>query len=393
MGRRKVELKLKEPVRIRERKLKDGNISLYLDTYYKGARKKESLQLFIIPEVTPTAKQQNINTRKLAEQIKAQRILEIQKNGIVSIDNIKNGHRTLVSWFQVYIDQASEEKLSSRRSRVNTLARIEAYTKQIAKPDIMVTEVDKKFCKGFIEYLETCTYNNGKKKLATTTQRIFVNSLTAALNLAVREGLIDRNPMSLLDPNEKPQKRCTEREFLTIDELKLLMATPCRYEIVKKAFLFSCFTGLRYSDMSTLKWSEIHDAADGKTRYIEHKQVKTKNTVVIPLSEEAIKWMPEQIDGIDTIFNELKITSTTVEVVLDEWVKAAGISKHITYHCSRHTAATLLLTLGANLYVVSKILGHRSIKMTEIYAKIVDKTKIETVSLVNNMFNDTPKAV
>jgi site-specific recombinase XerD len=82
----------------------------------------------------------------------------------------------------------------------------------------------------------------------------------------------------------------------------------------------------------------------------------------------------------------LTITSTTVELLLKEWTDAAGIDKHITYHCSRHTAATLLLTLGANLYVVSKLLGHKSIKMTEVYAKIVDKKKIETMNLVNNMF-------
>ena len=150
--------------------------------------------------------------------------------------------------------------------------------------------------------------------------------------------------------------------------------------------LLSCFTGLRYSDMMTLKWSEIHTAADGKTLYIEHQQVKTKNTVTIPLSNEALKWMPRKSKDDDRVFHQLRITSTTVEVVLGEWMQEAGIQKHITYHCSRHTAATLLLTLGADLYTVSKILGHRSIRMTEVYAKIVDKKKIETMNLVNNMF-------
>ena len=62
------------------------------------------------------------------------------------------------------------------------------------------------------------------------------------------------------------------------------------------------------------------------------------------------------------------------------------LTQPITFHCSRHTAATLLLTLGADLYTVSKILGHQSIRMTEVYAKIVDKKKIETMNLVNNMF-------
>ena len=242
------------------------------------------------------------------------------------------------------------------------------------------------FCKGFIAYLKTCTFNNGKKTLSATTCRIFVNRLTAALTKAVSEGLIDRNPFKLLDAKEKPQKNSAMREFLTIEELRQIMATPCRYEIVKQAFLFSCFTGLRYSDMKALLWSEIHKAADGKTLYIEHTQVKTKKSVTIPLSEEALKWMPKKKAGKEHVFYQLQITSTTVEVLLEEWMKEAGIQKHITYHCSRHTAATLLLTLGADLYTVSKILGHSSIKMTEVYAKIVDKKKEEAINLIDGMF-------
>ena len=243
MGRKKKEIKLKEPVRIREKRLNDGNISLYLDMYHKGARKKEG------------------------------------------------------------------------------------------RP------------------------------------------------------LIDRNPFKLLDAKEKPQKNSSIREFLTIEEVKQLMATPCRYDIVKRAFLFSCFTGLRYSDIKSLLWSEIRKAADGRTLFLEHPQVKTRKIVTVPLSEEALKWMPKQQKDKELVFHQLQITSTTVEVILGEWMKEAGIEKHITYHCSRHTAATMLLTLGADLYTVSKILSHSSIKMTEVYAKIVDKKKLETVNLVNNMFN------
>lgn len=204
---------------------------------------------------------------------------------------------------------------------------------------------------------------------------------------AIREGIVTVNPFRLLNKKEKPQKQNAEKEFLTIDELKKVIATPCRYPIVKKAFLFSCFTGLRWSDMITLEPKHIHDSVDGKSKYIEKKQVKTKQDVVVPLCQDALKWMPEPQNDGKTIFHELQITQTTVEVVLQEWMEAAGIKKHITYHCSRHTAATMWLTLGANLYVVSKLLGHRSIKVTEVYARIVDQTKIQTMNLVNDMFN------
>ena len=272
------------------------------------------------------------------------------------------------------------------RSKRNARDRVKQYLDSIYKPNILLKEVDKEFCKGYIAFLRTCTFNNGKKTLSSTTCRIFVNRLTAALSLAVNEGLIERNPFKL-EQKEKPKKDSAMREFLTIEEIKQVMATPCRYDIVKSAFLFSCFTGLRYSDIKSLTWDEVHKAADGKTLYIEHKQVKTKNMVTIPLSAEALKWMPKQSKNHEQVFYHLKITHTTVEVLLAEWMAEAGIQKHITYHCSRHTAATLLLTLGADLYTVSKILGHRSIKTTEIYAKIMDKKKLGTVNLVNYMFS------
>lgn len=386
MGRKKKEIKMKEPVRIREKRLNDGNVSLYLDMYYMGARKKEGLKLYLVPEVNAAAKLQNRNTLKLAEQIKAERILDIQQHGLVNWENVKKGRMTLAAWVEKYTKDENGLTPASMRSKRNAQARVEQYLLYIGKPNLALKEVDKDFCKGFIAFLKTCTFNNGKKTLGSTTCRIFMNRLAAALNMAVREGLIDNNPFKLLDAKEKPQKKSAMREFLTIEELRTLIATPCRYEIVKKAFLFSCFTGLRYSDMMALKWNEIHKAADGKTLYIEHEQVKTKNTVTIPLSNEALKWMPRKSKGDERVFHQLRITSTTVEVVLGEWMQEAGIRKHITYHCSRHTAATLLLTLGADLYTVSKILGHRSIRMTEVYAKIVDKKKIETMNLVNNMF-------
>lgn len=386
MGRKKKEIKMKEPVRIREKRLNDGNVSLYLDMYYMGARKKEGLKLYLVPEVNAAAKLQNRNTLKLAEQIKAERILDIQQHGLVNWENVKKGRMTLSAWVEKYTKDENGLTPASMRSKRNAQARVEQYLLYIGKPNLALKEVDKDFCKGFIAFLKTCTFNNGKKTLGSTTCRIFMNRLAAALNMAVREGLIENNPFKLLDAKEKPQKKSAMREFLTIEELRMLIAKPCRYEIVKKAFLFSCFTGLRYSDMMALKWNEIHKAADGKTLYIEHEQVKTKNMVTIPLSNEALKWMPQKSKGDERVFHQLRITSTTVEVVLGEWMQEAGIQKHITYHSRRHTAATLLLTLGADLYTVSKILGHRSIRMTEVYAKIVDKKKIETMNLVNNMF-------
>ena len=108
--------------------------------------------------------------------------------------------------------------------------------------------------------------------------------------------------------------------------------------------------------------------------------------MTIPLSEKALRWMPKQVDGIDQVFHELKISTGTVEDVLKEWMKDCKIDKHITYHCSRHTAATLAISAGAELYSVSKILGHRNLVSTQVYAKVNLEKKIETVNLTNGVF-------
>ena len=386
MAKKKKEIKVKEPVRIREKVLEDGTISLYLDMYHKGNRKKEGLKLYIIPETTPAAKLQNKNTRRLAEQIKAQRILDIQKDGLVDWDKLKKSRITLVSWLEDFVTCEAQLSPSGVISKRNAKVRVEEYLASIGKPDKRLSDVDKEFCRGFVAFLRTCKSHRGKETISDTTARLLMSRVAAAMNKAVVEGLIPSNPFKALESKEKPKITASRREFLTVEELKVLINTPCRCDMVKKAFLFSCFTGLRYSDMRSLLWSEVHTAADGKTRYIEHRQVKTKKTVTIPLSEEALRWMPKQVDGIDRVFHELKVSTSTVEVILKEWMKDCKIDKHITYHCSRHTAATTLLTLGANLYVVSKLMGHSSIQMTEVYAKIVDQKKVETMNLVNNLF-------
>ena len=112
---------------------------------------------------------------------------------------------------------------ASMKTKRNTHARIDQYLLHIGKPEFLLKDVDKEFCKGFITFLKTCTYNDGKKQLSTTTCRMFVNYFGSSLAKAVRDGLIEQNPFLLLEAKEKPQKRVAEREFLTIEEIKNVM--------------------------------------------------------------------------------------------------------------------------------------------------------------------------
>ena len=133
MGRKKNEINLKEPVRIREKNLKDGNRSLYLDIYLNGARKKEGLKLYLVPEVNAAAKLQNKNTWQLAEQIKAQRILDIQKVGMVDWEKVRKIHITLLDYVDQHIADTAGLSESSIQGRQSLRARIKEHLHNINK--------------------------------------------------------------------------------------------------------------------------------------------------------------------------------------------------------------------------------------------------------------------
>ena len=148
---------------------------------------------------------------------------------------------------------------------------------------------------------------------------------------------------------------------------KTLIDTPCRREDVKGAFLFSCYCGLRISDVLALEWKNVDCVAEQWR--INIIMQKTRQPLYLPLSMNARKWMPERNEAgdDDPVFPTLPCEDTC-NVQLKPWVRAAGITKHVTYHCARHTFATMLLTLGADLYTVCKLLGHSDVKTTQIYA-------------------------
>ena len=162
MGRKKKEIRLKEPVRIREKKIAGGNISLYLDIYQKGLRKKETLKLYLVPEINAATKLQNANTRKLAEQIKAQRILDIQREGLVDWDKVKKSRMTLTKWMDDFVKYNAELSESSMKTKRNTHARIDQYLLYIGKPEFLLKDVDKEFCNGFITFFISSIVRNSR---------------------------------------------------------------------------------------------------------------------------------------------------------------------------------------------------------------------------------------
>ena len=170
--------------------------------------------------------------------------------------------------------------------------------------------------------------------------------------------------------------------YLTIDEVKKLAETECDYPKIKNAFLFSCLTGLRRSDIIKLTWGEVYQ--QGEYTRIIFKQKKTGGQEYLDISEQAAALMGERKSPEVNVFPDVLSPSCTNHA-LQVWVARAGINKDITFHCGRHTFATMMLDLGTDIYTTSKLLGHKNIGTTQIYAKVLDKNKQAAVARIPNI--------
>lgn len=394
MGRPKKTTKAKEPVRIRERKLANGNRSLYLDIYSKGVRKVESLGVYLVPENTPLDKIQNEHARSVAEKIKSERIIALQNYGIANLDKVMKASMPLLAYLDKYASEGNGLTESTMKGRKFMRRKVEEYLRSTGRLNVSMLEVDVDFCRGFTNFLRTAKNRRLKSEDRTIsnctglqTQAVF----TAALNTALRDGIIERNPMTLLTSKERFHQQESKRVYLTIDELKRMMATPCDDGELKKAFLFACFTGLRLSDIRTFTWNKVLTTPNDSTRYIRVRMLKTQQIVNVPLSKDALGYLRETEDGDEPIFC-LSSAASVIEQRLAEWAKKAGIEKHVTFHVSRHSYATMMLTIGVDIYTVSKLLGHKNVATTQIYAKIIDQKKIDAVNMMDKFFDKDRQA-
>ncbi len=206
------------------------------------------------------------------------------------------------------------------------------------------------------------------EKLAANSQKSMIRCFQAILNEAYKDEIITFNPNHAIEMPKGEQK---QKQFLTLPELQSLNKTPCTNETVKRISLFSALTGLRHSDCVNLRWENI---TGGKSPSVKFSQQKTKQSVYMPISVEALQLCGERKNTTDKVFEGVD-NSQICNAIIEKWVKAAGITKDITFHCFRHTFATLQLTQGTDIYTVSKMLGHADVKTTQIYAQIVDEKK------------------
>ena len=394
MGNKKRAItKAKEPIKIRFRDIANGNKSIFLDYYNNGKREYEFLKLYLVPEKTAIDKATNAQTIELANAIKAQRIVERQNaaHGF-KMSNMKQ-KASLIDYLQAMAAEKKKELGNVTKGQHQSYNVLVKHIKEYSGEQTTFKQITKEYCIGFIDHLnkvENTTFKKGASEIFTSgllsenTKYGYIKTLNIALNKAVREGILINNQLTLLPRQERPKRQLDNREYLTVEEVKQLIKTPCTKQVIKNAFLFSCFSGLRFGDVKSLTWGQIQNDNEGQ-KVIRYTQQKTNKTENLQLSGEALKFLPERNEAKDSdIIYRLSNNGYTNET-LKSWILAAGITKRVTFHVGRHTNATLLLSLGVPIETVSKLMGHADIKTTQIYAKVIDKNKRAAVSLLDGL--------
>ena len=379
---KKVKLsKTKEPVRIRFKALKNGNYSIYLDTYYHKQRFYEFLKLYLVPETDAAAKEKNRLTLQEANLIKARRTLELASG--------RYGHskrRQEKVRLEDYLAEYRQRNAMTRRgsSFDSMTSNMQNYlTAFLGRKmrTLLVSDIDTELCKRFANYLKRACTSTGRPLSAVSAYHYFT-AFRGLLQEAVNDGLLAENPAARLRKQETPRRPDVTKIYLDTDEVVMLATTDCRMDTVKRAFMFSCMTGLRLSDIRQLRWSDIRHEGDGWRFSIIMK--KTQEPMQSKLSNEAFFWLPVPGQPDEQVF-PLPCNSTLANV-LREWTEAAAVGKHVTFHTARHSYATMALSAGNDLYTISKLLGHRNIKTTTVYAAVVDTQRDAAVDSVSRLF-------
>jgi len=368
-------------VTLREKVIKGSKRSLYLDFYppltLPGTGKttrREFLKLYVYEKPkTELERYHNKETRLLAQTVAARRQLEIQAGNYGFLTKSKKG-ADFLKYFRGIIDNRGGEK-----STEQTWENAYLYFFDFTGGSCAFERLTQKLVEDFRDYLLTCHTRRSKKQtLKQNSAAAYFQCFCAALTQAVKDKHLTENPAE----NVKAIKTTeSSREYLTIEELQLLAKTECRMpDVLRRAALFSALTGMRFSDISRLRWQNVRESA-ATGNFVEFKIQKTGESLTLPISDEAFELLGERGAASEQVFHNLEYGGMT-SIFIARWTLAAGITKTITFHSFRHTFATAQLTLGTDLYTVSKLLGHKSIQKTQVYARIVDEKKREAANKI-----------
>ena len=370
--------------------LNDGRESLYLEyymgytlveskngkSYKKINRKSERLSLFLYQGPrTPIERENNKNTLALAKKIRferGQQLLEINEGYKLKKDRQIN----FIDYFQTYIDNYTKKdirmiKIALQRFKdfLNETPEYSKFIKGI-KPE----HLNKDMMIAFTEYLQGRSVGEGAKSIYQRFKKV--------INYAIEHNVISKNPC--IGVAIKVDEQILRKDILSIEEIQLLINTHYDGENsnIRRAFIMSLFSGLRFCDVKDLAFANV----DYSNKLLKFEQNKTKghsanSGVIIPLNDGLLKLIgePTEEQTKDSLIFPLPSYEMCLKAV-KRWVKRAGINKHISWHCARHSFAVNILNNGANIKTVASLLGHSGLRHTEKYTRAIDSLKQEAIN-------------
>lgn len=336
-------------VTLRARGSANSKESLYLDYYVNGKRHQKFLKLYLLNQPkTQLEKEHNKETIRFAENVKSKTEIAIS----AETHEIKPAFKQNISFIDFFEDYNSNYLNKDKRLMLATLGRLKTFNKD---KDLLCSEVTEDMLIRFKDYLQ--------KNLNGETPFNYFKKLKKVIKQAQKSGLIKGNPAEDVKMKHPDKDKKLKKEILTEDEIQALVVTDCQNLTIKKAFLFSYLTGLRFVDVKSLKWVNIR--RDGALKL---EQAKTEGEVLAKLNQSALELAGERKDNNQLVFPDLPSANGCNKTLL-AWVKRAKIKKHISWHCARHSFGVQLDNIGTNLQTIMDLMGHNDIRQTLKYRR------------------------
>jgi integrase len=350
----------------------------------KPDRVRESLGLFLWVNPKGAKQKQHNKEVEIKADFRLKRLINEYESGLYNVYNPENRKLNFtdywLEWANTHCAGDSTDK-TKNRSNFSQFKTSLKHFKAFTGDQLTIGDIDYNLCDGFAKYLskQAVKYSDGSK-LATSTINTFYKKFDLVVWSLFNKGL-------LIGTHPAPRKLITlpkiiekKSEYLSIDELKSLDYNECDNPQYAKAFMFACYTGLRSSDITTLKWGDVRFKEDG-SQYLYFAMEKGDKPIVVPLSQQALKYMGERTEDSDRAFPYFTYHGNNNNR-LYYWLKLSGINKKITFHDSRSSfiTNTILLTKG-NVEVAQRLSGHKDIRTTAGYNKLTDEGKDEAISL------------
>ncbi len=360
-------------IKLIKKKISGGRQSLYLSICTNGKRKKEALGIILEKGHDKTTKDMNRIKLTIAHSLQVKRELDyllrkisdhntILQQSPPGNEGIYENDRNLFDIFSHYIDNYTKADLRILKASYNHLLE---YSKTNILP---LSNINKNFCKGFLDYLY--------QKFRGNTPSLYFKKFKNILNYCTDEGFIGKNPALNIHPT---QSYALTKEILTPSEIEKLALSPCSNSQIKRAFLFSCHSGLRWCDIKKLRYENI-DFSRNLLRITQQKVSSHSGSAVLflNLNNSAMRIIGDQTSEKKGLIFTLPSHARALRII-NAWTKNAGINKHISFHCARHTFITMLIDNGAGIKTAASLAGHSSTRHTEKYIHIVDRQKQKAV--------------